>query len=339
MTLSAKSNRLFPLHPNILSLLRGALGILLPFLLAREHGLTHLFAAFLFVLGVATDYWDGWIARRDNRVSDVGKLLDPAMDKILILAPLAAFSQLGFYSPWWIVPVFAREIAVTFCRIGWMMEGRAVGAENLGKLKFGFQAVLVGLCFLLLFSLDYSWPFALAKMLRLLLWVSLAGSVLLTLVSGASFFLANRDLLKTTGFARYTSALGVGLLPVVPGTWGSLLGLVLVYLVSWNAGLYLGVFLVLVLLGRWAVGRLDLNKEKDPFFVTVDEACGIFVTFFRIPLHPFSAILGFVLFRVFDVIKPYPVRKFEKLPGYWGILTDDLAAGVYAWLILKITFG
>ena len=72
--------------------------------------------------------------------------------------------------------------------------------------------------------------------------------------------------------------------------------------------------------------------------IVIDEVCGIFVTFMIIPMTWFSAVLGFVLFRVFDVFKPFPIRLLERIPRYWGIMADDLGAGLYAWIILFVVF-
>ena len=73
----------------------------------------------------------------------------------------------------------------------------------------------------------------------------------------------------------------------------------------------------------------------DVTVVVIDEVLGMFVTLFGQPLHPISLALGFLFFRIFDVTKPFPVRRLERLPGFWGILCDDLGAGVYAWLALR----
>ena len=162
----------------------------------------------------------------------------------------------------------------------------------------------------------------------------LATTVFLTLLSGVSFLSNQREHFKSEAFARYVSALGVGLIPFAPGTWGSLAGLILVLLTQFNDLLFFSTFLFLVLSGWWAVSGLDLSVEKDPFFVVVDEACGMFVVLMGIPLTWGSCLLGFALFRLFDVWKPWPVRRLEKYPGYWGILADDLGAGFYAWLLL-----
>ncbi len=323
--------------PNSLSILRGILGALLPFLLLRHSPTAHVFAFFVFIFGAVTDYWDGWLARRHQITSDFGKIIDPSMDKILILVPMVTFALKGFYSIWWVVPIAIREVAITFCRIAWLLEGKAAGAERLGKLKFGFQVAAVSMAFL--FFLNHDFPVGgmhliLDNITLVLMIIALA----LTLASGVSFLHSNRHLFHSVSFARFTSACGVGLIPFMPGTWGSLLGLLIACLSQWNPWLYLSLFFMLFAAGYWAVGKLDLSENKDPSFVVMDEVLGMMLTLMFHPLTFSSALYGFLLFRLFDITKPYPLRRLEKLPGYWGILLDDLGAGIYGWLVLFVLF-
>ena len=338
MTSWASFNRKNRFAPNALSAFRGLLGILLPFLLLRPKPFWHLVALLIFIIGAITDYWDGLLARRQGLETDLGKIVDPTMDKILILGALATFAYLGLYSLGWIIPIFFREFVVTFCRIGWLREGKAVAAEKLGKIKFAMQVAALSFAFLYFLSFDFAAFQSFQGHLRRLTLLFLFVAVLLTLVSGLSFLFSNAKNFESQAFAKFTAAMGVGLIPVVPGTWGTLLGLAFVFLTHFHLGLYLATWWFLVWVGYWSVSRLDLSEDKDPRHVVVDEVCGIFIPFVGIPLSPLSVLLGFLLFRVFDVFKPYPIRRLEALPGYWGILCDDLGAGVYSWVILCLLF-
>lgn len=75
---------------------------------------------------------------------------------------------------------------------------------------------------------------------------------------------------------------------------------------------------------------------KDPQFVVIDETAGQLITLIAAPLSWKSFLAGFILFRVFDILKPPPVRQLEKLPEGTGIVVDDVAAGVYGWIVLRI---
>lgn len=157
---------------------------------------------------------------------------------------------------------------------------------------------------------------------------------------------------------------GVGYLPLAPGTWGSLVGIgvyVLVRGASMTAlfaagpgrkftllNVYYGVIvfelvaaLVITLIGIWAASRTErLSGRKDPGKVVIDEVAGQFIALIPVPflieavLWP--AILAFVMFRFFDIVKPYPARKLESLHGGLGIMADDVVAGVYAGLVVAV---
>ncbi len=314
------------------------MGLSLPFFILQPQTGYHIAALLLFIVGAWLDYLDGIIARRFSLESQAGKFIDPLADKLLIFAPLTTFSFLGLFSPWWLVPLYAREMIVTFCRIGWLLEGRVIGAENLGKVKLGFQVAVVIFAFFWFLSKGVSLPDVYITSLVITTTLLLLVTVLLTVASGISFLNHNRKLFRSVEFARYISACGVGLIPIVPGTWGSGLGMLLVFLIQWHWTIYLASFLFILWAGYWAVSRIDLSAEKDPHFVVIDEVLGIFVVFMGIPLNLTSVLAGFILFRLFDVVKPFPLRKLEKLPDYWGILCDDLGAGLYVWLILRIFF-
>jgi phosphatidylglycerophosphatase A len=93
-------------------------------------------------------------------------------------------------------------------------------------------------------------------------------------------------------------------------------------------------------IGVWsasAVGRYF--RSSDPGPVVVDEVMGMLVTLFLVPVGWRGAAIGFLLFRVFDVLKPYPVNRLERLPGGLGVMADDAMAGVYANLTLRLAIG
>lgn len=329
---------ILPLLPNVLSVFRGLVGLILPLLMLNPAPAAHGAALLLFTLAALTDQWDGALARRLQVESWSGKILDPTMDKVLILAVLAAFARCAFYSIWWVIPIAAREIVITFCRIGWLYAGQSIGAEKAGKVKFCLQVATVGFAFLYLLSRDFAPSGTLGRVFHTLTLVFLAASLFLTIYSGITFFLHHQSLCQSRAFKKFSAALGVGLFPWAPGTWGSLVGLLLASMVSFNLFLHTAVLVLLIALGHWATRDADLEREKDPPYVVVDEACGILLAFMGVPLHGASVLTGFFLFRFFDILKPYPLKRLEQFPGYGGILYDDLGAGLYTWLLLQLLF-
>jgi phosphatidylglycerophosphatase A len=152
---------------------------------------------------------------------------------------------------------------------------------------------------------------------------------------------------------------GLGYLPKAPGTWGSLGGGATYILIQvafppdgfpglhktttlpWWSALWVGVFLAFWIAagGVWSASQAArFSEKKDPQFVVIDEASGQFLTY-ALALAPANwkyLLLGFILFRVFDIWKPFPARQAESLPGGWGIMADDWVAGIYAGIGLWI---
>ena len=137
------------------------------------------------------------------------------------------------------------------------------------------------------------------------------------------------------------TGLGFGLAPKAPGTFGTLPGLPLYWLMaglSWPVYLILtsGVFLV----GWWAANQAERDLGRhDAGEVVIDEVAGYLVTMFLAPALPWAMVWGFVFFRFFDILKPWPVSwADQKVPGGLGVMVDDILAGVYAWLAMQLTY-
>lgn len=135
---------------------------------------------------------------------------------------------------------------------------------------------------------------------------------------------------------RVATGLGAGYAPIAPGTAGSLVGLVLVWTL-WRWGGHSAVLVgaaVVAALGWWSAGAAATRfGKRDPGQVVVDEVAGQMVSLLFLAPTATALISGFLLFRLFDIWKPFPVRRLEKLPAASGIMTDDLMAAVYANLV------
>lgn len=131
---------------------------------------------------------------------------------------------------------------------------------------------------------------------------------------------------------------GVGYLPVAPGSAGSLVGFFLFWLFQDFPPVYESLLLALLLgLGVYTSGRSELFfKMKDPSQVVIDEIGGMVLVLILLPSSWPWRIAGFFIFRCFDIIKPPPTRSFEKLPGGWGIMLDDLWAAGYTVGLLRL---
>jgi phosphatidylglycerophosphatase A len=142
-----------------------------------------------------------------------------------------------------------------------------------------------------------------------------------------------------------STGLGSGYFPLAPGTAGSALGLALVIAFRQTSltPLWLGVSLaafagLLFLVGVWSAGKAErVFGRVDPGQVVIDEVVGQIITFVVTPRVTWRGLLvGFILFRVFDIVKPFPARGAERIPGGWGIMMDDLVAGLYSLMVLVI---
>ena len=133
------------------------------------------------------------------------------------------------------------------------------------------------------------------------------------------------------------SVLGVGYLPLAPGTWATAAGVGLAYYLGNNLPAYTIIMVVLLILGIMASGLLEKQlNQKDPGIVVIDEVVGVMIALWGLPLIWPVMICGFFLFRAFDMFKIYPINKLEAQPGGWGIMLDDCMAGVYTNIILRI---
>jgi len=151
-----------------------------------------------------------------------------------------------------------------------------------------------------------------------------------------------------------TSCFGLGRLPIAPGTWGSLPPVIIFGLMSHfgaSPAIISNVMVALVLAGsfvcvQFAPAAIAATGKNDPGEVVADEFAGQALTFLFSPFLVMgqatpqqiwiTVFAGFMLFRLFDISKPWPIRKLEKYPAGWGILADDLLAGVFAWIVLQI---
>jgi phosphatidylglycerophosphatase A len=131
----------------------------------------------------------------------------------------------------------------------------------------------------------------------------------------------------------------VGYVPIAPGTAGSLAALLLYAPLRAYATtpVYLAVTAAVLAAGIWAAGGTErAMARKDPGPVVIDEVLGMLVTLAWLPLSWIGVALGFLLFRVFDIVKLFPADRLERIPGGTGIMLDDAAAGVYAHLTLRL---
>ena len=133
----------------------------------------------------------------------------------------------------------------------------------------------------------------------------------------------------------------VGYAPVAPGTWGTLVGIPLVLLCGLLPPAWQAFAVVLFIMGAiWIAQEAEiLFGKKDPGAIVIDEMAGYLVALCGLPVTLPCLVAGFLLFRFFDIVKPFPIRYFERqFSGGAGVVLDDIFAGLYAGLVLRLFF-
>ena len=137
----------------------------------------------------------------------------------------------------------------------------------------------------------------------------------------------------------FATGFGVGNIPPVPGTYGSLLGAALFLLVPANQfSIKIAAILVLILFGAYAASIIEMETGvPDNNIIVIDEIAGMWIALLLVPMQLWWIISAIVLFRILDIVKPYPIKKIERLKRGYGVMLDDVAAGIYAGIALWIT--
>ena len=131
----------------------------------------------------------------------------------------------------------------------------------------------------------------------------------------------------------------LGYVPVAPGTFGSAAGLVVFAAVRWSGSpaLELAVIILLFAVGVWSASAAERHfGGVDPAPVILDEVVGMLITLAFLPVNITGAVVGFLLFRLFDVVKPWPANRLEAVHGGLGVMADDAMAGVYGNVAMRL---
>lgn len=145
---------------------------------------------------------------------------------------------------------------------------------------------------------------------------------------------------RLKGAAFFIASCGyVGYFPIAPGTAGSVVGVLLdqVLRTTHSSIAYGLAILIVTIVGVKAATIVEKSSNQiDPSLVVVDEVAGMLLSLYLLPLSGLGLLVGFLVFRLFDIIKPFPCRQAEKLHGGTGIMLDDLIAGLYTNLVLRV---
>lgn len=129
----------------------------------------------------------------------------------------------------------------------------------------------------------------------------------------------------------------IGFLPLIPGTFASLIGVSIFYLTRGNFWPMILLTASIIILGFAVSGEAErIFNKKDAKYIVIDEVAGMLLSLIFLPLDIKFVIIAFVLFRLLDILKPYPANRFQELKGSIGIMGDDIVAGLYTNLIMSV---
>ncbi|MBE0478237.1 phosphatidylglycerophosphatase A [Candidatus Aerophobetes bacterium] len=144
-------------------------------------------------------------------------------------------------------------------------------------------------------------------------------------------------------FLAIGTGFGAGYVPFFPGTAGTLWGVLIYILISSATPIiwwHLFVAIFVIFLGVWVSGECEkILKDKDHRFIVIDEIGGFLIAMLGLPVSPLFLVSGFIFFRLFDMIKPFYINKLQKLPGGWGVVLDDAAAGLLANIFIRVVIS
>jgi len=134
----------------------------------------------------------------------------------------------------------------------------------------------------------------------------------------------------------FATGFGSGYFPVMPGTFASLVALLIFSFIPLSSLTWILIILIFFIIGVWTSGIVEDDKGEDPGIVVVDEFVGLWIALVFLPPSTTIIIAGFLIFRLFDIWKPFPINISQKLSRGWGIMMDDVIAGLYTNILLQI---
>lgn len=328
--------------PTLISLLRVLLTPVFGILFMQEDG--HFFSAVLiFSVAAITDSLDGHVARRYGLISRMGAFIDPLADKVLIGTTFVLLWLKGLWPGWVVCVVIGRDIVVTGLRLLAEKRGLFLPTSWIAKCKTVAQFIAIYVSFASLIIHDLIPGGAADGIVRSGVTVIVYVVALYTIYTGFDYLVTFREGTGGNGPSTFVipqclaTCCGLGYSPVGPGTVTSLAAVISYY---WIMPPTI-IMSIAVLMAGTAIAIfvsdcvVKSSGIKDPSFVVIDELIGMGVALIGIDKQLWTYGLAFLLFRFFDILKPFPIKKIEQLPGGWGVVLDDVAAGLLALGCLK----
>lgn len=326
--------------PNILSLLRVVIAPIVYQMIISGNQVYIFYALIIFSFGAITDYLDGYIARKWGDTTSLGSFLDPIADKILTNAALLALMSIHVIEPWMILVIIARDILMTLLRVYADRIDKPIKTSFTAKTKTAIQLTFT-ICVLLLLSFDTDGQFFVTyrHYIDWTIWTI----VCITVYTSIEYIIQNITLIQKllrepiipgihTMIATF---FGIGYSPIAPGTVASFSAvLILLFPISQNALLIISG--IALLLSIPAIQYIEEKYGNDASLIVIDEVIGMWLILsFPIVSHsPTSIVLSLILFRIFDVFKPFPINFINKKKGAFWVIADDILAAIFTVLMM-----
>ncbi|GAB1430795.1 hypothetical protein MASR2M18_16290 [Ignavibacteria bacterium] len=336
--------------PTIVSSSRILLAPLVYVLIVAESAGAWHWAAIIFFVGALTDYADGWLARKRGEVTSFGVFFDPLADKILVSAAFFGFAEADILPLWLVVTVIVRDVITTLLRSYADAVGQPVVTSRAAKaktfLQMSFVVWLLALAWLGTANFTFS-AHALSLLKSDITLYAMAAVTIYTVWTGAEYLWVNRETTRSffvKDMREYTSewlatGFGIGYWPFMPGTFGSLAALSTAIVIH-NHSFFLFLACAAILIGLWAIPPAERKYGKDDSRIILDECVGMWIVLSWpfVPISIFWSLLGFALFRIFDILKPFPISWANSKNGVIWVLTDDVLAAVAAVIFLHLIY-
>ncbi len=336
--------------PTIVSCVRILLAPLVYLLIVSESSSAWQWAAIVFFIGGISDYADGWLARKRGEVTSFGVFFDPLADKILVSAAFFGFAEAEVLPLWPVLIIIVRDVITTLLRSYADDIGHPVITSRSAKAKTFLQ-----MCFIV-WLIGLAWlgsaKFSFSNELRHLLYseytyygiIALTGY---TVWTGIEYLWVNRHAVRrfiSIDCAEYSSewivtGFGIGHAPFMPGTFGSLAALGLT-LFTQSHEIFFLLAIIGIIIGLLAIPNTERKYGSDSSIIIIDECVGIWIILAwpYVPIDIFWCIVGFALFRLFDVLKPPPISWANRKNGAYWVIFDDVLAAFAVILILHCLY-
>ena len=320
--------------PNLLSLLRVFIAPIVYQMIISSDTTFIFYALIIFSVGAITDYLDGFLARKWGDTSSFGSFLDPIADKILTNSALLALMSIHIRDVWMIAIIIARDVLMTLLRVYADRVDRPIKTSITAKIKTAIQLIFtIGILFLLSFDTHGEYLSKWDSIVDITIW----SIVTLTVFTSFEYIVQNRELIRLLMkepllpgiHTMIATFLGIGFSPLAPGTVASFSALLVLLFPITHFQLFL----------LSSITFFESTYGDDASIIVIDEVIGVWLIL-SIPIishSPMSVFISIVIFRIFDIIKPFPINVINRQKGPIWVLADDILAAIFT-IFIMFTF-